>query len=163
MMNPIKNSNKSYFENFSFNVDFNIDLEELENKYLEFQKQFHPDNSSSDVEKSISINEAYKVLKNPLQRASHILQLNGIDLENDSKAPKPDIETLEEILELQEKVAEITLEEKDSLKKYLISEIKSLLEKTAKALENKDFTKAAQILIRAKYFDKTLRDLKIRK
>jgi molecular chaperone HscB len=162
-MNPIKNSNKSYFENFSFNVDFNIDLEELENKYLEFQKQFHPDNSSSDVEKSISINEAYKVLKNPLQRASHILQLNGIDLENDSKAPKPDIETLEEILELQEKVAEITLEEKDSLKKYLISEIKSLLEKTAKALENKDFTKAAQILIRAKYFDKTLRDLKIRK
>lgn len=154
---------KNYFENFSFNVDFNIDLEELENKYLEFQKQFHPDNSSSDVEKSISINEAYKVLKNPLQRASHILQLNGIDLENDSKAPKPDIETLEEILELQEKVAEITLEEKDSLKKYLISEIKSLLEKTAKALENKDFTKAAQILIRAKYFDKTLRDLKIRK
>ncbi len=154
---------KNYFENFSFNVDFNIDLEELENKYLEFQKQFHPDNSSSDVEKSISINEAYKVLKNPLQRASHILQLNGIDLENDSKAPKPDMETLEEILELQEKVAEITLEEKDSLKKYLISEIKSLLEKTAKALENKDFTKAAQILIRAKYFDKTLRDLKIRK
>lgn len=154
---------KNYFENFSFNVDFNIDLEELENKYLEFQKQFHPDNSSSDVEKSISINEAYKVLKNPLQRASHILQLNGIDLENDSKAPKPDIETLEEILELQEKVAEITLEEKDSLKKYLISEIKSLLEKTAEELENKDFTKAAQILIRAKYFDKTLRDLKIRK
>ncbi len=155
---------KNYFENFSFNVDFNIDLEELENKYLEFQKQFHPDNSiSADVEKSISINEAYKVLKNPLQRASHILQLNGIDLENDSKAPKPDMETLKEILELQEKVEEITLEEKDSLKKYLISEIKSLLEKTSEELENKDFTKAAQILIRAKYFDKTLRDLKDRK
>jgi Fe-S protein assembly co-chaperone HscB len=80
---------KNYFENFSFNVDFNIDLEELENKYLEFQKQFHPDNSiSADVEKSISINEAYKVLKNPLQRASHILQLNGIDLENDSIAQR---------------------------------------------------------------------------
>jgi molecular chaperone HscB len=155
---------KNYFENFSFNVDFNIDLEELENKYLEFQKQFHPDNSSSaDVEKSISINEAYKILKNPLQRASHILQLNGIDLENDTKAPKPDMETLEEILELQEKVAEINAEEKDLLKKYLISEIKSLLEKTAKALENKDFTTAAQILIRAKYFDKTLRDLKAKK
>jgi DnaJ-domain-containing protein 1 len=141
----------NHFNTFSFEIDFNINLEELENKYLQFQKQFHPDNvGSTDIE-------------NPLRRASHILQLNGIDLENDESAPKPDMETLEEILELQEKVAEINLDEKSDLKKYLNLEVKNLLEKTAKELENNNYNQAAQILIKAKYFDKTLRDLKARK
>jgi molecular chaperone HscB len=154
----------NHFNTFSFEIDFNINLEELENKYLQFQKQFHPDNvGSTDIEKSISINESYQVLNNPLRRASHILQLNGIDLENDESAPKPDMETLEEILELQEKVAEINLDEKSDLKKYLNLEVKNLLEKTAKELENNNYNQAAQILIKAKYFDKTLRDLKARK
>lgn len=164
MKKPPINSDKNHFENFSFPSNFNIDLDELEKKYLEFQKQFHPDSSSSaDIEKSISVNESYAVLKNPILRASHILQLNGIDLENDSSAPKPDMATLEEILELQEKVAEIKEEEMSDLKKHLISEIKNLLKQTASTLENKDFKAAAQILIKAKYFDKTLRDLKAKR
>ena len=73
--------------NFSLTISFNIDKQELERKYLEFQQEFHPDNSdSADIEKSISINESYAVLKNPIKRASYILQLNGINLENDSES-----------------------------------------------------------------------------
>lgn len=161
LQKQICDSSSNHFENFGFDIDFKINLEELENKYLEFQKQFHPDNSkSADIAKSITINESYAVLENPLKRASHILQLQGIDVENDEKAPKPDFETLEEILELQEKLIKISEEEKSQLKKYLTSKIKDLLETMSKELDNKDFNKAAQILIRAKYFDKTLRDLK---
>lgn len=155
---------KNYFEIFAFTPSFEIDLDELEKKYLEFQRQFHPDSASTaDIEQSIAINEAYKILKNSLSRASYILQLNGIDLENDSNAPKPDMATLEEILELQEQVAEIAVGEIENLKKELNLKIKSLLEKAALELAAQDFKKAAQVLIKAKYFDKTLRDLKAKK
>jgi molecular chaperone HscB len=155
---------KNFFEIFFLPQSFALDLETLEKKYLAFQQQFHPDNSSSaDIEQSILINEAYKILSAPISRASYILGLNGIDLENDSQAPKVDQATLVEILELQEGLAEMDASAAENLKKELNTKIKSLLAEVALELENKDFRKAAQILIKAKYFDKTLRDLKAKK
>lgn len=155
---------KNHFVIFSLSEIFALDLDALEKKYLEFQKQFHPDNSSShDIDRSIAINEAYEILKNPLKRASHILQLNGIDIEDDSHAPRVDVATLTQVLEIREKVFENSAEENENLKKDLSKKIKSLINEAASSLENKDFSSAAQILIRAKYFDKTLWDLKKRK
>jgi molecular chaperone HscB len=152
---------KNFFEIFKIPQKFEIDLEQLEQKYFQFQKQFHPDSASfSDIEKSIEINKAYKILSNSIARASYILQLNKIDIENDSCAPKPDLATLEEILELQEMVAEISANQAQNLRKNLQQRIKILLQEVAKKLENKEFEAAAQVLIKTKYFDKTLRDLK---
>ena len=99
-------------------------------------------------------------MSNSIARASYILQLNKIDIENDSCAPKPDLTTLEEILELQEMVAEISANQAQNLRKNLQQRIKILLQEVAKKLENKEFEAAAQVLIKTKYFDKTLRDLK---
>ncbi len=155
---------KNFFETFAIPPRFEINLDDLEKKYLEFQKQFHPDAASTaDIEQSITINEAYKTLGNPLARAAYILRLNGIDIEDDSNAPKPDMATLEEILELQEKVAEIAADEIEDLRKYLNSEIKSWLKEVAEKLDREDFKAAAQVLMKVKYFDKTLRDLKLKK
>jgi len=155
---------KNHFEIFSLPVAFEIDLEALEKKYLEFQKQFHPDKSSTaDITKSIAVNEAYDVLQNSISRATHILQLQDIDLENDSTAPKPDLATLQEILELQEKITEIEISEIQNLRQELNKKITSLLEEVAANLTKQDFKTAAQILIKVKYFDKTLSILKAKK
>lgn len=155
---------KNYFEVFSLPITTNIDLEELEQQYLQFQKEVHPDKiSTSDIEKSIAVNEAYEVLKNHLRRFSHILQLNGIDLENDSNAPKVDNQTLMEVLEIRENLAESDLEEIENLKKNLNKKVKFLLESSKQKIEDQAFEDAAQILIKAKYFNKTLQDLKKRK
>lgn len=152
---------KNHFKIFSLPPVFEIDLDALEKKYLESQKQFHPDNAStSDIEQSIAVNEAYSVLKNPIARASHILQLQNIDLENDSAAPKADLATLQEIMELQEMVEEMEISEIENLRKEINQRIKLLLIETADQLENQDFKTAAQTLMKTKYFDKTLRDLK---
>lgn len=152
---------KNHFATFSLPVSFALNIDELEAKYLEFQRQFHPDNSSTaDIEKSIAVNDAYQILKNNLSRAAHILQLNGIDIEDDEKAPKVDQTTLIEVLELREKIFEANQDEIKIYKENLNIKIKSLLKEMAFELENKDFSKAAQILIRAKYFEKTVKDLK---
>ena len=153
---------KNFFDLFSLPTDFSIDLDTLEKKYFEFQKKFHPDkygdksgDKSDEIEQSIAINEAYEVLSNPLKRAAHILRLNGLDVENDVVAPKVDQATLLEVFEMRESG--------DLSAKDLSQKIKSLLEEFSQNLENKNFAWAAQILIRAKYFEKTLQDLKVKK
>ena len=152
---------KNFFEKFSLPIKFSLDLDALEQKYFTFQKQFHPDTAGvAEIENSMDINEAYDILKNPLRRGAHILQLNGIDVEKDGGAVRPDMATLGEVLEIQEKILDSSPQEILEVKKYLQSEVKSLLEDIAAKLDNKDFASAAQFLIRAKYFDKILQDLR---
>ncbi len=149
---------KNYFEIFSIPINFTINLDDLEKKYLNFQKQFHPDKSSlDDLSKSIEINEAYKILSDDFLRACYILKLNDIDILHDEKSVKVDFSTLEHVLELQEKIAEIKKDEIKNLETEINSEIKLLI---ADASKSNNIKEAAQILVKAKYLKKALQDLK---
>jgi molecular chaperone HscB len=156
---------KNHFTSFSLPQVFAINLDELEKKYLQFQNEFHPDKSSSDdIFKSIEINEAYKILSDDFLRACHLLQLKSIDILNDEKAVKVDFTTLEHILELQEKIAEISdKNEIENLRKKINSEIKEIILQAVNLLETGEIKDSAQVLIKAKYLKKSLEDLKIRK
>jgi len=156
---------KNFFELFLLPQKFAIDLEDLEKKYLDFQNQFHPDKSSlEDVEKSILINEAYKILADDFLRACYLLSLKGIDIRNDEKALKVDQSTLERVLELQERISEITDgNEIKELQEKLNIEVRFLIAAFVKCLDNNDLEIAGQILVKTKYVKKSLEDLKIRK
>ena len=156
---------KNHFKSFALPQIFSINFGELERKYLEFQKQFHPDKSiSEDISKSIDINEAYKVLSNDFLRACHLLELKDIDILNNERAVKVSPATLLHVLELQERISEISEKsEIDALKKEINGEFKGLISKAVELLEASETDDAAQNLIKAKYFKKSLEDLKIRK
>ncbi len=156
---------KNFFELFSLPVDFFVDQYALEKKYLEFQNQFHPDiSSSSDISLSIEINAAYKILSDDFARACYILKLNGVDIQNDEKAVKVDVATLERVLELQEKIAELAdKNEIEELREKLNSEIKFLIAAAVKCFGSSEIQLAAQFLVKAKYLKKSAEDLKIRK
>jgi molecular chaperone HscB len=156
---------KNHFEQFLLPVKFQIDLSELEKKYFALQSQFHPDVSKiEDIETSIAINEAYKILADDFRRACYLLLLAGIDIKNDEKAVRPDFSTLEEVLELQEKIAEISDKSAIAeLKKKLDGEVQQLILQAMKHLEDARIETSAQILVKAKYLKKSLEDLKIRK
>lgn len=152
---------KNYFEIFGLQTKYDLDLEALEEKYFALQQQFHPDKASvAEIENSIITNKAYEVLKNPLRRALYLLKLNGLDIESDETAVRPDMATLEEVLEIQEKIP--TLGENDilNLKKSLNKEINSDILAGISAIEKSDFKQAGQALVKAKYFNKILSDLK---
>ena len=155
---------KNYFELFNLAPNFTIDLKEIEKKYHQFQNQFHPDKADfNSIEHSILINEAYKILSDDFLRASHLLQLKNIDIENDENHIKPDISTLQEILDLQEKIFEINnLAEILVLKNNLNSQIKKLIDDFQNAFAINKFNEATQFLIKAKYLKKSLIDLKNR-
>ena len=74
---------------------FILDEKHLDNIYKDLQKKFHPDKyaTKSYEEKHISsinsslVNEAYQVMKSPIERARYILNLNNIKiLEEENKS-----------------------------------------------------------------------------
>jgi len=85
-----------------------IDLAQLEAKYYELSRVFHPDffQNKTETEKQISLgnaallNTAYRTLKDPVQRAEYLLKLEAGSAKEIRTAPPADL--FEEILELQE-------------------------------------------------------------
>lgn len=159
---------KNHFEKFDLNESFVMDLDILEEKYLAFQQIFHPDkliqnkNEQINLEyNSVLINEAYEILRNPLKRAIYLLKLHGFDIDDDNCLVKPDQEDLMENLELREFIFETSNKEKlENLKKSCLSEIKLILKESQIEFENKNYKKSALNLIKAKYLDKSLIEIK---
>lgn len=97
-----------------FELPRSVDLESsaLEKKFHALSLEWHPDRQpASDAsarriaaEKTASLNEAYKVLKDPARRAFYVLKLLGIDLSReDSPIQKQlPLHFLEEVLEQRE-------------------------------------------------------------
>lgn len=152
---------QNYFKIFEIEENIEINLNDLEKKYFEFQKNFHPDKAGiAEIEKSILINEAYEVLKNKVLRASHILQIHNIDVENDEKSIKVNQETLMEIFTLQEEISDNNQEKNSELKNLLQEKIEENFCKVKEEIAKKNYEIAAQNLIKIKYYSKTLKDLK---
>lgn len=163
---------QNHFEKFNYQESFDLDLDDLESKYLAFQKQFHPDKlvGKSKEEQvnlehnSVLINEAFEILKSPLNRAIYLLKLKGININDDNCKIKPDHETLIENLELREIIFETTDKEKlKEIKKSCQKEIKIILNKTKEFFDAQDFKNCALELIKAKYLDKSLIEIKKKK
>ena len=91
------NLNQNHFELFGVPVQFAVDAAELDRRYLELQREVHPDRfaTAPDAQRRVSmqlatrVNEAYQTLKSPLQRAVYILRLRGVDpkFETDTAMP----------------------------------------------------------------------------
>ena len=155
----------NHFKKFNFEEVFQINNEELEAQYLKLQQQFHPDIASDKIEaeiNSILINQAYKILKNPLKRAIYLLQLQGINIDDEANFEKPSqdillfiMELREEILENEQNSAKIR-EVKQKIKNFLNDEMALI----SNLLAKQQYQLATQNLIKAKYLDKILLDLK---
>jgi molecular chaperone HscB len=86
---------KNYFELFSLEADFSIDLVALEQIYQTQIARHHPDKfaTGSDKEKTLAvqntslINSAFDTLKSPLLRATYLLELQGIDAFDEKTCP----------------------------------------------------------------------------
>lgn len=78
---------QDYFTVFGLEQRFDLNIEMLEQAYLELQSKVHPDRFAhlSDAEKRQSMqwatyaNEAFRTLKNPLTRGHYLLELRGVD------------------------------------------------------------------------------------
>jgi len=88
---------QNHFELFGLPLRYRIDAVALERAYRELQTSVHPDRhaAGSDAEKRLAlqassrVNEAYRALRDPVARATHLLELRGVavDAETDNRLP----------------------------------------------------------------------------
>ena len=85
------------FELFDLPMQFAQDRAQIDARWKELQRQAHPDKFAAQgaaaqrvaMQWSVRINEAYRRLKDPLQRASYLCELHGapINAENNTAMP----------------------------------------------------------------------------
>lgn len=103
-----------YFQLFDVPVSFEVDLDLVQQHYMELQKTVHPDKfvNASAQEKRFSmqqtsrINEALNTLKQPVARALYLLKLKGMDINFDNETTM-DADFLMEQMELRESLSEV--------------------------------------------------------
>lgn len=132
---------QNHFELFGFPVAFDIDAHQLAERYRELQRTLHPDRyaNASDRERRLSIqhaaqvNDAFQTLKSSLPRARYLLQLQGVEFD-DEKETHLDPVFLMEQMELREALAEVRAEV-DSLAS--LNNIMADIKTRQKAMENR--------------------------
>jgi len=103
---------KNHFELFGLTPAFALEAESLERSYRGIQARIHPDRyaHAGDAERRASmqwttrVNEAYRTLKSPVQRAKYLLEMNGVDVGFETNTQMPTDFLLRQ-LELRETLA----------------------------------------------------------
>src|SRR6266436_9156788 len=91
-----------------------IEMSTLEKKFLELSWKLHPDkfvNASAEeqelsLRRSSELNDAYRVLRDPIARVEYLLGLEGMRKEGEHKQQAPP-ELLEEVFDLNESLDEL--------------------------------------------------------
>lgn len=116
------------FELFEISPRFALDRSALDARWIALQAEVHPDKFVAQggaaqrvaMQWAVRVNEAYRRLKDPLERAAYLCELNGVPIEAESNTAMPtdflmqqmawresldDAETVEQVAALAEEVA----------------------------------------------------------
>lgn len=140
----------NYFALFNLTPSFEIDKAALAATYQQLQKLTHPDKFATASErdklialqKNAQVNDGYQVLKSPLSRAEHMLELRGVELQHEQKTMQ-DGAFLMQQMEWREQLddaqhADDPLSALESLDEDVEADIKRLLSELGALLEQSD-------------------------
>ena len=122
-----------YFTFLGLPRKLNLDVSALEKDFYELSRKLHPDLNAGagsqeqewSLQQSSLLNDAYRTLKDPIKRTQYLLQLEGVELEEQSKSATeqarstgeikkqivpPDL--LEEVFELNMQLEELRMQKK---------------------------------------------------
>ncbi|KAG0466672.1 hypothetical protein HPP92_017637 [Vanilla planifolia] len=159
-------STVDYFKIFGLEPGYNLNDENLEGKYKEWQKKLHPDlvHSKSDKEKSYAaeqsarVIDAYRTLGKPLSRALYLLQLVGVHVDEEKTVMDPEL--LAEMMDIRESVEaanepQALLEIQCQLQKKLEEWSNSFRE----AFNKRDFDSAIRATHRMRYYERAIEEI----
>src|SRR3954463_5724903 len=149
---------RNHFELFGLAPAYLLDGGRLENSYKELQTLVHPDRyaQAGDAERRASmqmttrVNEAYRALKDPVQRAKHILELHGVDVGFETNTQMP-TDFLMQQLEMREELdtarAKKDFSFLDSLKAKLKDQSRAIQASIGESIDaRKDYRGAADLV-----------------
>ncbi len=151
---------KNHFELFGLGPAYALDLAHLDRAYHDIQSEIHPDRHAhaGDAQRraamqwTTQVNEAYRTLKNPVQRAKYLLELNGVDVAFETDTAMPP-QFLMEQLELREKLEQARAAgELARLEKDLLQQQQALQAQIAECIDRRRDHEAAKTLVRKLVF-----------
>jgi molecular chaperone HscB len=100
------------FETLGVEPSFDLDLAALERRHRDLSKALHPDRYSGapaaerrlSLGRAIDVNEAFRVLKDPVRRAEALLRRAGVPV-GETSEPRPPADLLMEMMEAREELA----------------------------------------------------------
>ena len=154
---------QNHFDLFGLAPAYALETEALERSYREIQSRVHPDRfaRAGDAERRASlqwttrVNEAYRVLKDPVQRAKHLLELHSVDVAFETNTAMPP-DFLVQQMELREALEEAKDSAKlDELRSRLRESRTVLQQEIAQAIdERKDYAGAAGLVRKLQFLDR---------
>jgi molecular chaperone HscB len=159
------------FELFGVPQQFAQDRAALDAQWKALQAQAHPDKFAAQgaaaqriaMQWSVRINEAYQRLKEPIQRAAYLCELNGapINAENNTAMPA---EFLMQQMELREALDDASTEENlDEISQQAAQILREMLSKAERMIDySKDYPAAAQAVRALMFIEKFQRDIERR-
>ena len=102
-----------YFTFFNLPLQFHVDTNELERRFYDLSRKFHPDFFSNatpeeqrySMDRASRLNDAYRTLKDSWKRAAYLLEIVGMPASERKSQTPPDL--LAEIFELNEQMEEL--------------------------------------------------------
>ena len=161
----------SHFELFGLTPSVDVDVPALEARHRALSLELHPDRQPDPklrrqaADRTASLNEAVKVLRDPVRRAFYLLKLKGVDLERDEAGEQRQmpIEFLEEVMERRESLDEVRVAKDVPRALAMAVEVTALMEKALEraraALVANDVKEATHQLGRVRYFTRFLEEV----
>jgi len=145
---------RNHFELFGLPARYRVDPGALDAAYRKLQTEVHPDRfaGASDADKRLAlqasarVNEAYRALKDPVQRAQYLLSLKGIDAIGETDTALP-FDFLERQLTRREEASEALANEDErtlsSLRQAVLGDAREIEDRLALELDAEaDFASA---------------------
>jgi molecular chaperone HscB len=109
---------------------FGLDLAVLEQRHRDLSRALHPDRHAASgaaerrmaLGRAIEVNEAFRLLKDPVRRAEALLALRGVHSGED-KEPKATPALLMEVMERREALADVRKTKNEAALARLIAEV----------------------------------------
>jgi molecular chaperone HscB len=157
MLNP--------FEILGLPAKFDIGEDELEERYLELSRIYHPDFHSATpaddqvavLQKSAAINDAYRILRDPWSRVEALIHLRDPSAMEATKSLCPMF--LMEAMETREASLEESVEALPAMERTIQRRIDQYFRDVVARLEAGEVREAATLLHQSNYYRKALTDL----
>jgi len=149
-------SKRSHFDVLGIPTSFEVNEKELSIALKKLQLSAHPDTGGNE-ELSASLNEAARVLRDPVSRAEYWLKLKGLrEIEEDSRVdPKISME----IMELYEEIEEANPDQLAEIRQLLQEKINSLYESFRLKTSAEDWNACQKDLEALKLYSRMIKSL----
>lgn len=157
----------NYFDLLGLEQQYDIDQQIIRDKYLEKQRLYHPDSAqdpeiaNQNIETSMMLNKAFKVLIDDYFRAEHLLNLYGVDTSEHALRSVLSNEQISDIYDQFEEIdSMINDKELENKESELLSYKESIKKDFAKYIQDRNLTPALDIAVRLKYLNSLLENIK---